>query len=231
MIRMQNITALFIKQFKDTLKNLPILVLFIVYPCITFVMVQAMQNQIEMRGFFISVFATMHCVFTPIVATAVIIAEEKEKNTLRVLIMSNVTFNEYLISIAGFILIADLVTGIAFLFLSGNDDANVMQFLLSLAAGSVISIILGVCIGLYARNTAAANGLGVPFGMVFAFMPMLSFFNKSIESVSHYTYGQQISYLLSGKSPSLPGIVILIANAAIFIALSAKLYQRSLSGE
>lgn len=231
MIRTQNVTALFIKQFKDTLKNIPVLILFIVYPCIAFVMTQAMPDQAGTRELFVSVFATMHCVFTPIVATAGIIAEEKEKNTLRVLIMSNVTLREYFISIGGFILIADFTTGFAFLFLSGYSIAGIIQFLLSLASGALISIVVGICIGLYARNTGAANGLAVPCGMVFAFMPMLSFFNKSIETVSRYTYGQQVGYLLSGKSPTLLGIAVLIVNAAIFVFLAAKLYQRSLSEE
>ena len=231
MIRMQNVAALFTKQFKDTLKNMPVLVLFIVYPCIAFVMTQAMQDQAGTQSFFISVFATMHCIFTPIVATASIIAEEKEKNTLRVLIMSNVTLKEYLISVGGFILSANLITGIAFLFLNSYNATSIIQFLLSLAAGSLISIVLGICIGLFARNAGAANGLAVPFGMVFAFMPMLSFFSKSIESISRYTFGQQIAYLLSGKSPSIHGIAILIVNTVIFIVISTKLYQKSLSEE
>lgn len=44
-------------------------------------------------------FITMHIVMIPIINMANIIAEEKEKNTLRVLIMSNVKPMEYLIGI------------------------------------------------------------------------------------------------------------------------------------
>ncbi len=231
MIRIQNIISLFTKQAKDVTKNIPVLVLFIIYPCISLIMIQAMQKEVDMGTLFLSIFATMHSVFTPIVTTASIISEEKEKNTLRVLIMSNVTLKEYFFSIGGFVLTATVITGSFFLFMLEQTFGKSLLFLLFLSIGSVISIILGMCIGLYSKNTSAANGLAVPFGMLFAFMPMLSSFNKSIEMVSKFTYGQQISYLLEGEKATPLGIIILLINVVVFSLLAALLYRRSLSEE
>lgn len=228
-MRVQNITALFHKQIKDVLKNLPVLVLFIVYPVIAAVMTQAMKSQAGTGTMFVSIFATFHCVFTPIVATSNIIAEEKEKNTLRVLIMSNVTLREYLFSIGGFILIATLFTGSSFLIISGQPVENILPFFLSMGIGCLISIILGACNGLFSKNAAAASGMAVPFGMVFAFMPMLSSFNKGIEAVSKFTYGQQVSYLLGGKEITLFGTIILSVNFAAVLILAAVLFKKSIS--
>jgi ABC-2 type transport system permease protein len=230
-MRIQNITALFQKQGKDVFKNLPVLVLFIVYPIIAVVMTQAMKNQEGIGTMFTSIFATMHCVFTPIVATTSILAEEKEKNTLRVLIMSNVTLREYLLSIGGFVLLATLVSGSSFLLISGLSPEKILSFLLAMVIGSLISVILGACIGLFSKNASAANGIAVPFGMVFAFLPMLANFNKGIEAVSKFTFGQQVSYLLGGKDISLFGILVLCVNFAALIVLAAVLYRRSLSEE
>jgi ABC-2 type transport system permease protein len=230
-MRVQNVTALFHKQVKDVFKNLPVLVLFIVYPVIAVIMTQAMKDQADMGSFFVSIFATMHCVFTPIVATASIITEEKEKNTLRVLIMSNVNLREYLISIGGFILIADLLTSGIFLFLIDLTSEQMILILAAIAIGSLISIILGVCIGLFSKNAAAANGLAVPFGMVFAFLPMLAGFNKGIEAVSKFTFGQQISYLLGGKTINTFGIIVLCANFIVLLVISAVRFKRSISEE
>ncbi len=229
MIRFQNISALFYKQFKDTLKNLPVLVLFLVYPCIAFVMTQAMKDAPGTESLFISMFATMHCVFTPMVSIASTLSEEKESNTLRVLIMSNVNLKEYFMSIGGFILIADLITGFCFLPLSRYSLIQSLQFLIALSIGCLISIVLGICIGLYAKNASAANGLAVPIGMVFAFLPMLSNFNKGIENISRFTYGQQISYLLTGEKLSLFAFIILIINTMLLVLLSALLFKKSLS--
>lgn len=228
-MRVQNITALFQKQTKDIFKNLPVMVLFIVYPIIAVIMTQALKELTGMGSFFISIFATMHCAFTPIVATASIISEEKEKNTLRVLIMSNVTLREYLFSIGGFVMISTLLTGSFFLPVSENPADNALPFLLSMAVGSLISIILGTCIGLFSKNAAAANGMAVPFGMVFAFLPMLANFNKGIEAVSKFTFGQQISYLLAGKEITTFGIIVLCVNFVILLVIAGVLFKKSIS--
>ena len=230
MIRIQNIQALFIKQIKDFIKNTPILVLFLVYPIIVIMMTSAMGNQ-SGAGDFITIFATMHCVFSPAVSSACILAEEKEQNTLRLLIMSNVTLREYFISIGGFILIANLITGASFLFLLHLDIASALVFMGSLALGSLISTILGFCIGLFAKNASAANGLAVPFGMIFAFLPMLSSFNKGIESVSRFTFGQQITYLLKNLRTDLFGVAVITSNLILLICLATILYRKSLTEE
>lgn len=230
-MRIQNIAALFIKQSKDVLKNLPVLVLFIVYPVVALVMTLAMKEQAGMDTFFVTLFATMHCAFTPVVATSSIIAEEKENNTLRVLIMSNVTLKEYLVSIGGFILISDLLSASTFLFMSNRTLASILSFLLSMCIGSLISIVLGSCIGLYTHNAAAANGLAVPFGLLFSFLPMLSSFNEGIERISRFTYGQQVSYLISGKSINAFGVVVILINLITLLALSTFLFKKSLFEE
>ncbi len=230
MIRVQNIPALLIKQIKDTLKNTPILVLFFVYPIIAFMMTSAMKNQPGVESF-ITIFATMHCVFTPVITMSSILSEEKENNTLRVLIMSNVTLKEYFISIGGFVLITTLITGSSFLFIANKTPLGSLTFLLSLLLGSMISIILGICIGLYAKNASAANGLAVPLGMVFAFLPMLAGFNKGVETFSRFTYGQQIAYLMNKGSLSGFGIIIICINVIVLAAAATVLFRRSLREE
>ena len=229
MIQIQNVSALLVKQLKDTLKNMPVMMLFIVYPIIALVMTQAMKGQAGSPEFFIAIFATMHCVFTAIVSTASILSEEKENNTLRVLIMSNVTLREYFISVGGFILLSTLVTGSAFLLAADKTLSESIIFLASLSCGCLISIIAGICIGLYAHNASAASGMAVPFAMVFAFLPMLSHFNKGIESVARFTYSQQISYLFSGKQLTLFGACVIVISFVLFVLLATYLYRRSLT--
>lgn len=231
MIRVQNIQALFIKQTKDILKNTPVLVLFLVYPVIAFIMTNAMKDQVGSGSFFLSIFATMHCAFSPIVATTSILSEEKENNTLRVLIMSNVTLREYFVSIGGFILITTLVSGSTFLLIADKSPYDCLIFLAAMGIGSILSIILGTCIGLYAKNASAANGLAVPCGMFFAFLPMLAYFNKGIGSISKFTYGQQISNLFDKGEISIFGILVICCNAVVLGVLASILYKKSLAEE
>lgn len=230
MMKVKHVVALFCKQAKDCARNPPVLLLFFIYPIVALVLIQAMKDQPGISGLFVSMFATMHSVFTPIVAASSFIAEEREKNTLRVLIMSNVTLKEYLISVGGFILLANLITGSSFIFL-GTPAATSGLFLLAMGGCSLISIILGSCIGLFSKNTAAANGFAVPIGICFAFLPMLANFNKGIEVAACFTYGQQFSRLLAGKGITLFGVMVIAANLAMLIIASALLYKRSLSEE
>ena len=227
-----NIRALFLKQLKDVLKNKQVLILYFVYPLIAFIMTQSIGKQSGSSLFFISIFATMHCVFTPLVSTASFISEEKEKNTLRVLIMSNISFREFLISIGSFVLILTLITGTSFLFMDSELLKNAALFLCSLAVSCCTSIILGVAIGLHSKSMSAANGFAVPLGMFFSFLPMLSYFNSDIELFSKFTFGQQISYLLSNtKEPTFFGCTVIFANLLLFMFLAQFLYSKGQNAE
>jgi len=228
-MRIQNVGALFIKQGKDCIKNAPVLLLFFIYPVVSLILTQAMKEQAGSSELFVSIFATMHAVFTPIVAASSFIAEEREKNTLRVLIMSNVTLREYLLSVGGFILLANLLTGCSFILY--GPVKSILLFILAMAAGSLISIVLGSCISLFLKNAAAANGISVPIGILFAFLPMLANFNEKIAAVADLTYAGQLGRLMAGKEVSPSGFIVIAFNLAILSLISGLLYKRSLLAE
>lgn len=227
-MHIQTLNAIFYKQIKDVFKNTQVLILFFIYPLIAFVMTSAMSSQMGNNTFFVSVFGTMHCIFTPIVTTAAIISEEKEKNTLRVLIMSNVSSLEYLLSIGGFVLLCTLITGSSFIGIGNYNVTEAFVFLGSMCVGSILSIILGMAIGAYCKNMMGANGIAVPIGMLFAFMPMLAAFSSGIEKVSRFTYGQQISNLIADtREISLKGIGIIIANLIVFAVAFVIVFKKN----
>lgn len=220
------IGAILIKQMKDILKNIQVLVLYVVFPIIGVILTGTVSK--EMASFFVSVFATMHCVFTPLVSTSGMIAEEKEKNTLRVLIMSNVTSFEYLLSIGLFVFIATMLTGVSFIFIGGYTGTKAVMLLVSMAMGCICSIIIGMCTGASAKSATAANGLAVPVGMVFAFIPMLASFNKNLENVSFVLFSQQVSYLLGGtKDFSATMAMVIAINFILFITLFFFLFRKN----
>lgn len=223
----RNIIAIFCNLFKDTLKNMQVLILFIIYPVVGLFMTKAITLPEEFGGmFFIAIFATMHCIFTPLVATAGIIAEEKEKNTLRILIMSNITMPEYIIAIGSFILFLTLLTGSAFLFMIPSIMENGLLFMGSLFIGCLVSVSLGMCAGLYSKSTSAANAMAAPVGIVFAFLPMFASFNESVESIARFTYGQQISNFIGNLQMDASGLIIIAVNLIILLGTGILLYRR-----
>ncbi len=204
------------------------LVLFIVYPAVAFIMTQSIGGE---KLFFIGVFATMHFVFTPIVVAASMIAEEKEKNTLRVLRMSGISSLEFFLSTAVFVVVLDCLTGSSFLLMQGDGSINVGVFYSAAIFGSVISVLIGMCVGTYSKSPSATNGLAVPLGMIFSFLPMLSYFNKNLESISKYLFGQQIQYLIGGQKWTAEAVIICSINFIIVTGLYILLYRRAKTDE
>ncbi len=94
---MVHILAILWKQLKDTIKNKNILIQFILFPCMTVIMEKAVSIQGMPEHFFANLFAVMYIGMAPLTSVAAVIAEEKEKNTLRVLQLCNVSALEYLL--------------------------------------------------------------------------------------------------------------------------------------
>ena len=96
---MHNIGVIIKKQIKDTLKNKTVLIQFVMFPVLTLIFENAINIPDMPELFFTKLFSVMYMGMAPLVAVASIIAEEKEKNTLRVLTMANVKAWEYLAGI------------------------------------------------------------------------------------------------------------------------------------
>ena len=216
------INALFMKQCKDIFKNKQVLILFFVYPIVAYVMTQALPSELGQTQFFISIFCTMHVVFTPIVAATALIAEEREKHTLKVLMMSNVKPFEYLISVGGFIFGCTMITGVSFVFLGGYEGSDVVKVLVAMAVGCLCSMVLGGAIGMSSKSMTGANATAVPLGLLLSFGPLLSGFNEDIRKVSRVLYSQQISDLMNAPGNSdgtVERVIVIAVNFLVVLVL------------
>uniref|UniRef100_UPI0040560F6E ABC transporter permease n=1 Tax=Acetatifactor sp. TaxID=1872090 RepID=UPI0040560F6E len=224
-----HVRAILWKQLKDTLKNKTILIQFIMFPVLTIVM----ENAIEMPGmqehFFTNLFAVMYLGMAPLTSMAAIISEEKEKNTLRVLQLSNVKSMEYLLGNAIYIwmicMIGSMVIGIA----GGYESVELVQFLLLMAIGNLISILVGATIGAISKNQMTATSLTVPVMMVFSFLPMLSMFNETIRKVAKILYSEQL-YLMMNQleefKVSGEFATVLACNVVVVVIAFVFAYRR-----
>ena len=111
---MRNSIIVIKKQLKDILKNKAILIQFVLYPVLTLIM----ENTIHMEGmpelYFTKLFSIMYIGMAPLTSMAAIIAEEKEKNTLRVLMLSNVKPVEYLTGTGSYIWLICMLGAVVF---------------------------------------------------------------------------------------------------------------------
>lgn len=226
---MRNIAAVFTKQLKETLKNKSILIQFLMFP----VMVLIMENAIVLEGmpehFFVKLFAVMFVGMAPLTCISSIISEEKEKDTLRALMMSNVHPFEYLIGIGLYVWLMCMVGAAVFAVTGGYESKDFLMFMVIMAAGILLSELTGAVIGVFSKDQMAATSVTVPVMMVFSFLPMLSMFNESIEKIAKVTYSQQLSILINGLGTAEvkpESILVIAANFIISALLFALVFKK-----
>ena len=224
---MRNIYIIIKKQIKDTFKNKTVLIQFVMFPLLTLVF----ENAIKIEGmpdlFFTKLFSIMYIGMAPLTATAAIISEEKEKNTLRVLLMANVKPWEYLLGVAIYVL-AICMAG-AGIMATGLEKENVAFYLLIMLMGFIISILAGSCVGIYSKNQMISTSLVMPVMMILSFVPMLAMFNKNIEKFASLFYTQQLRTVLDGMSfdkISTNSIMTVMINAILAIGLFFAAFKK-----
>lgn len=225
---MNGILTVFLKQVKETLKNKAILIQFVLFPLLAVIM----ENSIEIDGmpehFFAKMFAVMFVGMAPLTCMSAVISEEKEKNTLRVLMMSNVKPVQYLLGIGSYILIMCMAGAAVFAVLGGYKGANLVGFMVVMAVGIILSILIGAIIGIISKNQMSATSVTVPVMMIFSFLPMLSMFNETIGKIAKITYSQQISILVNNNFESIAdSIVVLSINFILAIVLFFTAYRKN----
>lgn len=190
------IFAILKKQLKDTLKNKSILIQFVMFPILTIILANSIELDGMPENFFVNLFAIMYVGMAPLVSVSTIISEEKECDTLRVLLMSNVKAVEYLLGISFYVVV--LCTAGAFVIgLQGNFTSTELNtFMLVMFFGIVVSTLIGAAVGIISKNQMGATSISVPLMMIFAFVPMISMFNEAVKTYSQYIYTQQMSDIL-----------------------------------
>ena len=223
-MNMNNVKAVFLKQVRDTLKNKTIFIQFVMFPVLVIIMENAVKLNDMPEHFFAKLFAVMYMGMAPLTSMSSVISEEKEKNTLRVLMMSNVKPAEYLLGVGAYIFSMCTVGTAVFAAVGGYRGSELALFIGVISAGIILSELIGAVIGVFSRNQMTATSLTVPVMMVFSFLPMLSMFNETIKKFAKFSYSQQISDLINnigGSGVSAENMAVigvnLIAAAVLFI--------------
>lgn len=226
---MNNIKAVFMKQILDTVKNKTVFIQFLMFPVMAIIMETAVKLDEMPEHFFAKLFAVMFVGMAPLTCMSAVIAEEKEKNTLRALIMSNVKPWQYIISVCAYIFIMCMIGTAVFAMLGEYSGVQLVKFILIMITGIILSEIIGAVIGIFSRNQMAATSLTLPIMMVISFVPMLSMFNETIKKFAEIIYSQQLSNLINGIGTieiSAKNIIVIAANFVIGIILFAFAFKR-----
>ena len=226
---MKNIKAIFLKQLGDTLKNKTVLIQFLMFPVLVIIMENAIKFDDMPEHFFTKLFAVMFVGMAPLTCMSAIIAEEKEKNTLRVLMMSNVKPGEYLVGVGAYVFVMCAFGTAVFAAVGGYTGADLAVFIAVMSVGIILSELTGAIVGVFSRNQMTATSIAVPVMMIFAFLPMLSMFNDTIRTAARVTYSQQLSELINGigaSEISAESLIVIAINLVLAVVLFTAAYRR-----
>ncbi len=226
---MRNISAVLLKQMKETLKNKTILIQFLMFPVMTIIMETAIKMEDMPEHYFVKIFAVMFVGMAPLSCLSAIISEEKEKDTLRALMMSNVKAHEYLLGVGIYVWFMCMVGALIFAVCGEYSGKDFLVFILIMAVGILVSGLMGSVIGIISKNQMSATSVTVPVMMVFSFLPMLAMFNETFEKIARVTYSQQMTILINGIGSSeikTESIIVIAVNFVVAAILFGVVFKK-----
>jgi len=117
---------------------------------------------------------------------AMMIAEEKEKNTLGVLMLSPATPLEVFVG-KGIITFASiLVVSMIMMVVVGTGFVRLDVVLPAVSLGTIFAIFLGMTVGIYSKNQMATGAIGMPAYLVLLLIPFLGMENAAIGRIARY---------------------------------------------
>lgn len=220
-----HVYAVLIKQIKDSLKNRMILVIFFMFPILA-VIFKSIVSENEFKSILPS-FITMNTVMIPIVFMSSIVSEEKEKKSLRMLIMSNIKPWEYLVGVGCWVFIQAIVSSCLFILIIPVSINEGLVFILTAVIGIACSLIIGAIIAIVAKNQMSVGPVTAPISMILGLLPMFSSMNSDIEKIAKLFYSYYIRNTFVSLKYDLDAMSWLIIglNLLVLITMFVLLYK------
>ena len=233
MSSISRIKAIFIKETQDIKTNSNVILMFIIPILLTLIykyMIQGMPEGLAVT-FGLLFLAVMIGMYVP----SMIIAEEKEKKTLQVLLLSPAKPVEVFIGKGLLTFISIIVFGILLVAIEGNMWDKLPVVLLALILVSIPCIFIGMIVGMLAQNQMATGGIGFPIYMLFLMLPLLTVVNEGnflarIASVLPTFHFTQILYKVFFSEYTFENLYIhflaIIASCIVIFGLLYVVYRK-----
>lgn len=220
------IIALIKKDIKDLRRNSS----FLLMVCMS-VFFTALYRYMKLGGeqmpsdFVLSIGVLMTLCMVPISVTAMNIAEEKEKNTLRTLMLSNVSATEFLLSKAIVIFImTQLVCILSFIIAGG---AYVFATFLAVTAITCICLMFfGATVGIVSKNQMSTGVLASPLTMLMLMPAIFGQVDESIAKFAQFVPTYAMLQLLQGTDRTLFFLAVIFCWIVLAAILFIIAYQK-----
>lgn len=228
----RRVNTLIIKEMKDMLKNINVFGMCLL-PLILAILYSQMISG-DGRTNILSLFLIMNsCMIIPMVM-AMLIAEEKEKNTMRTLMLSTVSPLEFLTSKAIVTWVTAAITNLGIFLALEVDTKYILAYLVVAILLSTSMILMGAVVGILSKDLMSSGINGMPIILLFFVIPSLASKNKTLEKITDFlpTYHSELlfSKIMKGDNILLTGrldflvllIWILIAGLSFIVIFKRK---------
>ncbi|MGY3777236.1 ABC transporter permease [Isobaculum melis] len=163
------------------------------------------------------------------------LAEEKEKNTLQTLLTSSVNSFEFFLGSILPPLLYSVVLNIAILLASGLpiELVNIPMYLFITTLATITSCVLGMVIGIVAKDQVSCNTLSMPIIMIFSMLPSVAVMNDTLATISGFLYTGVVSEMMITYSNGevyhldLQGIAVMASQILLSIVIFTYLYRKN----
>ena len=224
--------ALFMKDLKNCFVNKNVF-LMLALPVLFGVMYKFLLGDIlkEATGSFVIVMCIVMTIsIIPLNVLANMVAEEKEKHTLRSLMLANVSATDFLLSKAFVALVLMLIDGTLIFLVCQEPIGYFVYFLIFYILASLSVLFFGALVGLLSKDQMSAGTLSSPLMIFLMLPPIFSQLNEMIEKIAVIfpTTSFQTLYLqLSTKQPFFNQdtvIAIIVCIVWIILGVIAFMY-------
>ncbi|MEI5906308.1 ABC transporter permease [Bacillus spongiae] len=163
---------------------------------------------------------------------AAMVAEEKEKNTLRGLILSPASTTEIFLGKCALSAILASIVIIASVFLSGYNVPSPPLFSVSVLLGLAFYLAIGTIIGLISRTVMDTSIIGVPVLLIFGISFKSLVENETALMIINYLPNEALNTIWvdlnngKGFSGIIENILILLAWVVISIVTTVIIYRK-----
>ena len=174
-MRIHKIKALFKLGIEDLCKNMNVFI-YIIMP-IGFALLYSNMDVLG-KEYIFSLCVLLMLAMVPVALMGTIIAEEKEKNTLRTLMLNDVKATEILFAKALICMLFVVIDNLLMFFIIGLSMEHFLLYQLVCLFVGIAVILFGAVVGLLAKNQMSAGLLSLPF----MFLLMAPLFTGMVQS-------------------------------------------------
>ncbi|MDT3428452.1 ABC-2 type transport system permease protein [Paenibacillus forsythiae] len=234
-ISYKRVRAIFVKDYKEFSRNYAVSIMLIFPVILALLFRKAGSSLPEASGF---LFNTSFVILTCF-AQACLIAEEKERNTLRSLMLTPATAMDVLIGKSSLVFVMSAVVLAISTFIFGYVPASIWAFVPTIILSIILYTAAGTICGLFSKTLLEASLSILPVAFVFMGAPWGATFVKDypIFKVLDYVPSSQLVHLLGISNTGyttgdvLNPLLITLAWTVVLTIVSVVLYQRRLKDE